>query len=354
MIFSLRIKKREKKNTRIIFGKSVMIILILFTFSVPRAHAQMWGTLDIFGDLMKNMLELMQRQMEGMLIGTLKVAAVQMLNGQISQLIGGGMSGRPQFITNYNTFLFQDPLQKTNLYMNDFFSLTTRGKGSSANYVSASNAGGVSGNYVTSLEQQARQATTDKNNVSVYNLDEFAVSPQAMFTEGNWRGFNAYFSNPANNAFGYTQMAEEAYQNKLAEEEEAAKVEAQSSGFLGTKSNGQITAPAGSIEATTTKVQNMGADIITNATNPAELLSGVVNSMVNRTVSSLVQNGIGTVQSSMQRQMGNVNNQVSGALRNTTQILGPSARFAPDLTQRIMSNVNSGNTLLPNNGAGEP
>ena len=344
---------REEKKTRAGFGKVFFVALLLLGISAPQAHAGYWGE-SISAAIMKQAMEKIYNQIQGVLLGTLKVAAVQTLNAQVGQLIGGGVTGKPLFITNYNSFLYQDPLQKTNLYMNDFFTSTTRGKGSSANYISAGDVSGVSNNYPGYLEQLGRQATTDKNTTSQYSLDQYTSSPQTMFTEGDWRGFNAFVSNPANNPYGYTLMAESAYQNKLSSEIEIQKVKAQSSGFQPVEKSGQVVTPAGSLEALTTNVQNMGNNIITNATNPSELLSGVVTSMVNKTVNGLVQTGIGQVQANIQREIGGVAGQVNGTLRDATQSLGPAARFMPAVIQKININAGSGAPAIPSNTISGP
>jgi hypothetical protein len=298
----------------------------LLVFSAPQAHADVWGT-TMAATIMKQAMEKIYDQIQGVLLGSLKVAAVQLLNSQINQLVGGS-SGQALFITDYNSFLYQTPRQKTNLYMNDFFTLSTRGKSSSSNYISAGDvSSGLGGNYTQYLVSMAKQATVNSGTTTIqYDLDSYASSPSTMFSEGNWRGFNAFFSNPANNPYGYTLLAENAYQKKLAENQKTAEVQAQSSGgFLPVQSNGKVIAPAGSIEAITTRVQNMGNDIIANASNPAEFLSGVVTSTVNQTINRLVQQGIGQVQSSIQREINNVSSQTSTSLKSSVSTSGPAA-----------------------------
>lgn len=325
----------------------VAVFLCQAVVSVPQARADMWGA-NIGSAIMKQAMERINDQMQGMLLGSLKVAAVQLLNNNINQLIGGGSTGQALFITNYETFLYREPMQETNLYMNDFFTLTTRGKGSSSNYIGVGNMGsGVRGNYSGYLIDQARRQTTDYNSYSQMNLDEYTPSPEVMFAEGDWRAFNAFFSNPANNPYGYTMMAEEAYYNKLSSSVDTQKIKAQSSGFRPVERNGQVVTPTASIEAVTTSVQTMANNIITNATNPAEFLSGVVSAMVNRTINTLIQQGVGQVQANIQREIGNVNGQVGRELNNATQTFGPAARFIPSVLQQTSINVNSSTQAPP-------
>lgn len=332
---------------------SGFVILSLMFFSIPeKASAGAWGE-SISAAMMKQMLEQIARQIEGSLLGSLKMAAVQMLNNQVGQLIGGGAAGQPRFITNFNDFLYQGPLERTNLYMNDFFTLTTRGKGSSANYIGIGDAGGIGGGYASYLRSVGTQATVQKGTTGKMNLEEYTASPQTMFAEGDFRAFNAFFSNPYNNPYGYSLEAEKVYQDKLAKEQQAASVEATSSGFLGAKQGDTVIAPAGSIEAITTKVQNLPSDIIAAASNPTELLSGVVSAMANQVVNNLVRNGIGQVQANIQREIGGVNAQVNSARNQATGLLGPVAPFATSVLQRSIQ-VNQSTPAIPDNGTGGP
>lgn len=337
------------KNISKIFFIGMFVTVGIFGYAPP-AHASMWGLVDIFGDLIQNMMERMQRQIEGAVIGSLKMAAVQMLNQQVGQLIGGGAAGQARFITNYNDFLYQGPAQRTELYMNDFFTLTTRGKGSSANYISAGSGGG---NYVGYLESVGRKATVESGAPCTVDLGESANS-ETMFEEGDFRGFNAFVSNPCNNPYGYALEAEDAYQGELMRQQQVAAIKAASSGgFLPGEENGNVITPAGAIEAMTTNIQKLPMDIIANASNPAELLSGVVSAMATKVVTNLVQNGIGQVQSNIQREIGGVNTQVNAARNQATGQLGPAAPFTQSVIQRSVR-VNSSTPPIPDNGTGGP
>lgn len=307
--------------------------------SVPTAHAGVWGE-SIAAAKMKQMMEVIYRNIEGVLLGTLKVAATQIINAQINQLVGGGTTGQALFITNYESFLYQEPMQKTDLYMNDFFTLTSRGKYSSANYVGVGNMdGSINGSYSSYLVSQAKNATVDRaSEQPQMNLEEYTQSPNAMFAEGDWRAFNAFFSNPANNPYGYTMLAEETYQNKLSQEIEIQTVKAQSSGFKPVEKGGQVITPSATIDSLVSNIQNMGNNIITNASNPAEFLSGVVTGMITKTVNGLIQRGIGQVQANIQREIGSVSTQVNSSIKSATQSSGPGAKFIPSVVQQ--TNVN--------------
>lgn len=329
----------------------IFIIMLVGTlaFSAPYAQAGYWGE-PIAAAQMKFVMETIRRSIEGALLGSLKVAAVQMLNNQVGQLIGGSSVGEALFITNFNDFLYQGPAQRTELYMNDFFTLTTRGKTSGANYIGVGDIGGIGGNYASYLVSVGKQATTEAAGISTYNLEEYTPNPEAMFAEGDWRAFNAFFSNPANNPYGYSLQAEKAYQNKLAMEEQEATVKALSSGFLPAESNGTVVTPAGTIEAVVGDVSTLGNKVIAAASNPTELLSGVVAGVANKLISNLVQRGVGQIQSNIQREIGNVSREVNSSLNQATQQLGPGAQFINSTAQRLNVNVNASTPSPANTG----
>src|SRR3989338_3968845 len=274
------ILSKNRKNSRTSARKAAVSLLMIFVsgmfFMMPQtAHADAWGA-NMAAAIMKQTMEQIARQIEGALLGSLKMAAVQMLNNQVGQLIGGGAGGQARFITSFDDFLYRRPQQRTDLYMNSFFTLTTRGKGAQANYIGIGDMGGIGGSYASYLQSVGKQAIVGKGTIGTLNLEEYTASPQAMFAEGDFRAFNAFFSNPYNNPYGYSLKAEEANQ------------------------------------------------IIAAASNPGELASGVIAAMANKVVSGLVTTGIGQVQANFQRQIGGVNRQVGSALKQATGILGPA------------------------------
>jgi len=341
--YARNLRKRIRKMTTVF----LFFFFIITTFSsLPgkASAAGMWGTADIFGDLVQNMMEQIQRQIEGALMGTLKMAAVQMLNSKVGQLIGGGAGGNPLFITDFNEFLYQNPRQKADLYMNDFFSMTTRGKGSSANYIGAgSNTGSLRGDYTGYLVATAKQATTEKTQ-SVYNLDEYGGTE--AFSRGNPRAFNAFFQNSMNNPYGYSLNAQEEYAKQIEMEQTVAATESLASGFLPNKQGRKILSPAATIQAATTNVQNLGNSVLAAATNPGELLNGVVMSMANKLVSNLIQKGVGEVQSKISKEIKNVDNQMYGNIKQTTNAFGPAAKYMGTVDKNLQVTIKN-NTPPP-------
>lgn len=340
---------KNKKISVIAFRRAVFSLFLFLgalMFAAPQAQAGSWGE-AIAAAQMKFTMETIRRQIEGRLLEALKAVAVQMLYNQVGQLIGGGVSGQPLFITDYNEFLYQRPREETNLYMNDFFTMTTRGRSSRANYIGAGNQSGIGRNYSAYLESVGRQSSVDSGRIQVYNLDEYTADPQTMFAEGDWRAFNAFFSNPANNPYGYALQAERVHQNVLTQKQQAAAIEAQSSGFISARQGGRIVAPAGAVGAALNNVQDIPNKIIAAASNPTELLSGVISGMANRMVSTLIQRGVGEVQVNIQRSTSGVYRSTAGTLGGAAEVYGPGGVFRPDISQRTNVNVGSGQIAPP-------
>lgn len=339
--------KRKKSADRFIRRAFFTIFFCgLFLFSALEAHAEAWGS-NMAAAIASQVMTKIQRQIEGALLGTLKIAAVQVLNSQVGQLIGGGVSGQPLFITDYNDFLYQRPRREADLYMNDFFTMTTRGRSSRANYIGAGNQGGIGNNYPRYLESVGRQSSVDSGTIRVYNLDEYTSDPQTMFAKGDWRALDAFVSNPANNPYGYALQAERVHQNVLAQKQQARAIEAQSSGFIAARQGGRIVAPAGAVEATLNNVQDIPNRIIASASNPGELLSGVVSGVANRMISTLIQRGVGEAQVNIQRSTGGIYRSTAGTLGGVTETYGPGGIFSPDVSQRTSVNIGSGQIAPP-------
>jgi len=345
-----KIKKTFRLSKHALVSGVMLFGLVFLGLPEKVSAAGEWGYSDIFGDFVLNMLTKIDRQIEGAVIGQLKMAAVQMLNQQVGQLIGGGAGGQARIITDFNDFLYRGPQQRTDVYMESFLTKSVRGQGSLANYIGIGDTGGIGGSYASYLQSIGKQVTIGSGATGTLNLEEYTASPQAMFAEGDFRALNAFFSNPYNNPYGYSLEAEKAYQNKLAMEQRAAEIKATASGFLPAEQNGIVITPAGAIEAMTTNIQNIPNQIIANASNPAEFASGVA-AMATRVVNGLVWNGIGQVQANFQRQSGGVNSQVNAALNQATGLLGPAAPFTKDVLQRSIQ-VNPSTPTLSNTTTG--
>lgn len=316
--------------------RGVFMSLLVFNVLVPTrfVHADVWGA-AISATLLDQVLTTIKTQIEGAILGTLKVAAMTMLQSKVGQLIGGSSAGSAMIITDWNEFLYQTPAEKTRLFMNDFFSTVTRGKAASTNYVGLGDGfGNVQGNYTTYLVAAAGGADS-ATAFPVYNLDSYVSSPEDIFQKGNWRGWNAYFDpNAVNSPFAMQIVAQSVRSQKLAQEQEQVKVESMASGFRAPKIDGKTIAPVATIEGMARDTQNIANNVIAAAKNPAEFLSGVVGALATKVITNLVQRGVGAVQANIKREIGNLDKKLTTALNKADKQLGPAAKFTSSVSQR--------------------
>jgi hypothetical protein len=351
-----------------------IVLCVGIVLATPGVQADSWGA-NQAAAIWTYVVNKISRHIEGVLLGSLKMTAMNLLNSQIGQLIGGGgLSGSPRFITNWQDELFFTPQRNTQLYMNDFFTLSTRGMASSANYVGRSSSSGISdwsfssskltdssrgghlnnplamndpftlraegmvssggigagsgGNYARYLEQIGRAAISGGGQRTM-TLNEFTSSPEEMFRTGNWRAFDSFVSNPMNNPYGYSLAAEQAYQANLEREKEIARTQAIAyQGFKGTESAGGIvTTPGSTIKSLMDDANDFGNKIIAGASNPAELAGSLASAAVSKAINGLVNYGVNQVEKVVMEPVNALNREVTSAIRSVDQVVGPAAQL---------------------------
>ena len=321
--FIMRIKKP------IVVSAFALVLFSQALVSVPRAQAGYWGE-AIFATFMDDMLEKIMRQIEGAMLAALKASAVNLINSQVGQLIGGSSAGESLVINDWKGFLYDEPEQKVQIEMENFFASMTSGRSSSANYdspYSLASGSPTLGNYSARLVEGAKLSLGTPYQPT--DILEVSPDPEAALAEGDLRTLNALFSNPMNNPFGFT-LAAQSYERSVREQEQQEQlVQSISHGYRGSpglpgSTGGQMVADG----------QDVGNKIIAAASNPAELASGIITSLVNKTVTNMIQKGIGDVQANIQREIGNVDRQISGQIKTLDQTLGPAAGFIDEVRQQ--------------------
>lgn len=318
-----------EKRKRLIHAIAFFAVFSFSVFLAPQASAESWGT-NVAAAIMDNMFEKIARQIEGSLLSALKVNAVQLLNTQVANLIGGSSAGDSAIIFDWKGFLYDEPEQKVNIYMEDFFAQMTKGRGSSSSYSSYGLVSGMNptiGSYSARLVESAKSSLARPYQPST--LEEISPDPEVALAEGDLRTLNAFFANPMNNPFGFT-LAAQSYEMSVREmEQQQQVVQSISHGFRG--KNGLPGSTIGQMFADT---QDIGNKIIAASQNPAELASGMIVALVNKTVTNTIKNGIGNVQKNIQREIRAVNRQVYGQSKKIDSILGPAAGFVKEVRQQ--------------------
>ncbi len=290
-----------KNLLKIKFSKNLISFLLLITLFViipsqNKVKACAWGEC-ISAQIYKQTMENIERQIQGAILGALKTAAAEVINETVNILISGsGSNGGPLFITDWEDYLYKQPQKNTEVWMNDFFTIITRGTASSANYKSFGEEG-VIGSYAGKLVKNAQLATTEAT-FPAYDLNQYVSDPSQIFKSGNWRAFMSYVSNPANNSFGMTLLSQDAYMSKLELEKQIASDKAKAySGFKAVEESGKVITPGSTIQDIQSQTQDLGNKIIAGATNIPEVITATVTKLTAETI----KQGIGKARVNIQR-----------------------------------------------------
>ncbi len=312
------------------------ILAIFFHTVVFAPHVQAFWSDAIPAAFVKQTLEKVARQIEGAMLGALKASAIQLLNTQVGQLIGGSSTGGSAIISDWRGFLYSEPEQKVQVYMEDWFTQMSRGRASSANYASpyslANGTNRTIGNYSVSLVEAGR-ASLNSAPQPCKELDRFP-DPASAIDDGNLAAINAAFVNPTCNSFGFSLGTQSVAMQKAEEERNINFVKSVASGYKPIESNGKTILPGSTIGAMVADANDIGNKVIAAASNPAELASGMIVALVNKTITNTIQKGIGSVQANIQREIGNIDRQISGQVKEINKSLGPAAGFVKEVRQQ--------------------
>ncbi len=307
-------------NKKIIFSA---IILIFVSLTAPIHSAKAYAAWpDIGNAFFRTMLDNIGIQIRAAIVGALKKAAIETLSETVNNLVSGTSQAGSLFITDWEDYLFKSPTGKTTSYMNDFFTVTTRGK-SSGSY-SSSSCGGASftewrtaraKNFVLEIDYTDLQDT----------FQEYACDAKSMFEDGSWAAFDA-FMQPNNNPLAYALITEGVYNKKLEEEKEQAAAQAGAyGGFIAQKSaDGVVITPGSIIEGVTLAANTMDNDALANAENIGEV-AGIV---VGKIATGIIKQGIGNARKNVQDKINNNICDMSQDMRDTLKGFTPNGSLS--------------------------
>lgn len=324
--------------------KILVFALILAISSVnfaPKAHA-IFSWPDIGNAFIETMLENMWIQIRAALVGALKKAAIDTMSETVNNLVSGVSQAGSLFISDWSDYLFTMPKNKSKQYMNDFFTITTRGKGSGS-YSSSKTCG--TQNYTKWRTERAKGVNVEINLTSLQdNFEEFACSPVEMFGEGSWAAYNAFMS-PNNNPIMYSLIAEEMAIKKEQEEREKAQVQAiANQGFISQSNNGLVITPGSLIKDLTAAANTMDNDAIANARNVGEV-AGIV---VGKIASNVIKQGIGNARQQIQNKINEGICDGAQSLRDQLKELTPDGNLMSGFGMGSLGNTRGSSTCRIN------
>lgn len=305
-------------NFKFTFKKVIFIgfLSIALVFAPVQTHkaSALWG--EFPAQIFKMGLDTIIKMIQGVILGAAKQKAAQSLNSSISSLIGGSSTQGAMFITDWTDYLVTTPATNTSTYINDYLSQITQGRGSSSGYEGV----GGSGSYAQQLVTDAKSVTTETTTPTTsYEGDP----SQNLFDEGNFDNMNLLFSDVSFRPIFIANGTVE-YQKKLAQEQAIATAKSIAyAGFKGTEQSGMITNPGSLVMQNMANVQDIGNKVLANAQNIPEVITSIVQQMI----TSSIQNGIGQVQSAVQKEVTNVTNQATSELNSQASSYGPGALY---------------------------
>jgi hypothetical protein len=268
-------KKIFTKKISIILSVSLLFVTIFNTTNKANAW---WGIVDTSIDMpsiaeeaMIYAEEVMQYEEEygNNLKEWAKRAAINAIKQAALKAIQKKMNSsyESKMITNYGKYLYTAPIQKSAKQMNTFFTSVTGGTSSSLNYEGIGGSIGISGsfgsNYSSYLVKQAKKSINGVN--LKVTITDVVDDPTKPFSSGNMQGIMSFLE-CSNNPYCMSMAAQTKYSQLVEKNMNIAKEEAVD-GFMPTKVNGIIKAPAEAAKNMVDNVAQMGVDTIVNAMN---------------------------------------------------------------------------------------
>ena len=219
------------------------------------------------------------------------------------------------------------PKNNSDLFINDYISQATNGRGSSTSYKPAKGEGIGGGSYTNSLAQDAKKATSNK---PAQQKVTYTGDPTKMFSSSSSGSSSNGFAN-LNLLFSginydpiFVMHAQEKYQENLKNEQKIAQTKVISGqGFTGKEVNGKTVIPGSVVKDQTSKVQNMGIDVLTSAQNLPEVIASAISATINQAM----LHGIGNMEAIIHREISNVRSQTTAQNNAANKSGGPGSQY---------------------------
>ena len=275
----------KMKNLKKIRLKKILIVFLFFCFFTPQKTNAAW--IPGIDPIIRTGLQFLKDTIQGVLVGVLKKEAINTINIQIENLVGG-TEGSEMFVTNWRDHLINRPKNKASLFLNDYLSQSTRSRNTNSSY-SAEGCGG-SKNYYNELSTNAKTKIEASNSVpeATYEGD-----PAQMFQNGNLKSMGVYLSG-VNNPWSFNASTESAYNKRLEEEKDVAgKKIVANQGFNGTSADGETETYPGIL--TKERLANI-EDIPNKTLASAQTIPEILTAMITQMLTKSVQSGFSSLQ----------------------------------------------------------
>ena len=290
-------KKHTIEHLRILLFLTMAVLLVFF---MPTKQAQAIPVVEIGGNLTANIISQIQNiintiytkvmetndiqrfvwdTMDKNVLPALKAATIRTVNSAVTSAIGRGNKGKPQFVTDWRDYLYQQPQQEATKYMNTFFESTKSSTIKANEGISVATTGitaqiGNTQSYQSYMIQQAKTTYENTGSTCKMNLQNYVTNPrQQMFQDQSFRGFMA-FMEPCNNPYTYSEIAKAQYDKRLESLQTIAKSQ-QSNGWLPKmdSATGILSAPATLYQNAMEQASQLANQAVVNAQSYLDLIT---------------------------------------------------------------------------------
>ncbi len=302
--------------------------MIVCTLTLPqRAHALgEWGTLNIFGDMAKQMMEEISTQVREAIASTAKMIAIKQATATIETLLYGGSSS-PRNIKNFEKFLIEDPAEEAVTYAEDFLTSSLRGT-MSGDYTST---GGAAANELKKAIKQAGKSVIDSAKGKTHStVDLSECTGDSYFSENNFKCFSQIWSNPMRNTpFGMAMATDQVMQASFTKEMAVAQLRATSSGVLDQQDeDGNIILSKSFVEEI--QLQQITLPLEALANGDSSVFSSAIQAFAVTLITGIVQRGLGEVEQAIDKNMDAIRKQYEREMGDIYNKVGPAMNYAKD------------------------
>jgi hypothetical protein len=310
------------KFKKIIFA--ILIVSFLIGHPTPTHAAAAWGTLNIIGDMMKQMMEEISEQIKIAINSAAKMAAIKQATSTIESLLYGD-STSPRNIKNFQDFLVAEPSEKAVTYGQDFLTSALRGT-TSGDYTSASGGSGFLSKPIENAGQNIIKKWSGDGKATV-DYQEHCGSD--YFANGDYKCFSAIMSNPLNTPLGMALATDGMVAAKYQAEQLEAQVTATSSGVLPAMDEiGNIKLPSSIVETIQSQQITLPLDALANG--DSGVFSSAIQSFAIGIITDIVERGLGTVQEAAEKNVAAIESQYDTQMKEMSAKVGPVMEYSND------------------------
>jgi len=307
--------------------KKILASILIFTCLLGQpqvTHAALaWGTLNIFGSTLGELLAGIREQIIAGINSAAKMAAIKQATSMIESALYGGSSS-PRNINNYTDFLINDPLDKTVTYTESFLTNALRGT-TSVDYKSSG------GGALSQSIEKAGQAIIDDLKGETQKTITYTEYCQdnSFFVGGNYDCFDSLFSNSINTPFGMYLETEAVSSATYQSEQLKAQLMATSTGVLPTlKDNGDVLLVSSIVNEV--QLQQITLPLEALANGDSGVFSSAIQSFAVGLIMKIVKNGVDNAANNASKNIDAYKRQYNEQMQEVSNQVGPALNYVED------------------------